>query len=249
MKILFVSDVHLNKNNPSKTNLFLNFLRYQAISADALYILGDLFDVWIGDDYIDAISLKISQLLKSLVIQGTSCYFIHGNRDFLIGEKYAKLANISILPDKTIINLNGKSTMILHGDALCTYDKKYQNFKKVINQNWLKRLFLNLPLPLRIKISNFIRKKSIICNKNKTNKIIDVNETYASYLMRKTNTSIMIHGHTHLPKIHFLPKNRYRIVLGMWDKTGCVLEIKNKLSLIKFSKYSNSTISYILEKI
>ncbi|AFA41356.1 UDP-2,3-diacylglucosamine pyrophosphatase [Wigglesworthia glossinidia endosymbiont of Glossina morsitans morsitans (Yale colony)] len=249
MKILFISDVHLNQNNPNIINLFLNFLKYQASSANALYILGDLFDIWIGDDYIDDISLKISQVLKNLVIKGTSCYFIHGNRDFLIGKKYAKLANISILPNGTIINLNGKSTIILHGDTLCTYDQKYQKFRKIINKNWLKKFFLNLPLSWRIKISTFVRNKSIINNKNKKSKIMDVNDTYALNLMQKKNASIMIHGHTHLPRIHRLPKNHYRIVLGMWDKAGYVLEIKNKLSLIKFSKYFNSTISYTLEKI
>lgn len=249
MKTLFISDVHLNQNNPNIIDLFLNFLKYQASSANALYILGDLFDIWIGDDYIDDVALKISQVLKNLVIKGTSCYFIHGNRDFLIGTKYAKLANISILQNGTIINLNGKATIILHGDTLCTYDQKYQKFRKIINTNWLKKFFLNFPLPWRMKISNFIRKQSTIRNKDKKSKIMDVNETYVSYLMQKKNVSLMIHGHTHLPRIHCLPNNHYRIVLGMWDKAGYVLEIKNKLSLIKFSKYFSSTISYTLKKI
>ncbi|MDQ1237690.1 MAG: UDP-2,3-diacylglucosamine diphosphatase [Wigglesworthia glossinidia] len=247
MKTLFISDIHLNQNNPNVVNLFLNFLKYQASTANSLYILGDLFDIWIGDDHIDEMSLKISKTLKNLAIQGTSCYFIRGNRDFLIGKKYTKLANIILLPNETVINLNGKSTLLLHGDTLCTHDRKYQNFRKTINQNWIKNFFLKLPVHLRIKISNFIKKTSIISNKNKTSKIMDVNQKYVLNLMQKTKTCIMIHGHTHIPMIHCLPKSHYRIVLGTWNNTGCVLEAKKNLTLIKFSKHLKSTTLYTLK--
>ncbi|BAC24390.1 ybbF [Wigglesworthia glossinidia endosymbiont of Glossina brevipalpis] len=247
MSTLFVSDVHLSEKNPKLTDLFFYFLKNKAILSRSLYILGDLFETWVGDDNITYISKELANITNYLADNGTSCYFIKGNRDFLIGKSYFKSSKITLLPYKKIININKQSIIILHGDTLCLNDKNYQKFKKLVNQDWLQKFFLKLPLCARIKISNLIINKRKKLNLKRMNYLTKINKEYIKKIMEQTNTNIMIHGHIHMPKVHVLPNRKYRIVLGMWNKSGSILEINKKLSLIKFSKLYCSYTSYPLK--
>ncbi|WP_395480254.1 UDP-2,3-diacylglucosamine diphosphatase [Candidatus Curculioniphilus buchneri] len=228
MSILFISDVHLCHQKHSITAGFLYFLRTRAIHASALYILGDLFDIWIGDDDPNPLNNIISSALKELRQYGIPCYFIHGNHDFLIDKHHAAAYGMILLPSQRILQFNGHRIIILHGDTLCTNDISYQNFRRKIHQRWLQKLFLDLPFCIRKKITGMIRAKSINGHSIKTTKNFDVNLQTVMSLMMHTNTSVMIHGHTHQPAIHYLPGNRLRVVLGAWNQQGSVIEVNEK---------------------
>lgn len=235
MSTLFVSDIHLCAQEPAITAGFLHFLRTRAIAAQALYILGDLFDVWIGDDDPNPLHHEIAVALKTLGQHGIACYFIHGNRDFLLGQRYASTSGMTLLPEQHVMQIDGLRIVILHGDTLCTDDRDYQRFHNRVHQRWLHRLFLSLQLQRRLRIAEKIRTNSLRMNALKRREIMDVNAQAVMAVMADTDTTVMIHGHTHQPAIHVLPGSRRRAVIGSWDHHGSAIEVTTKgLTLYEF---------------
>ncbi|MCR3756019.1 MAG: UDP-2,3-diacylglucosamine diphosphatase [Sodalis sp. Psp] len=234
---LFVADIHLRGQESAITVDFLHFLRTRAVTAKALYILGDLFEIWIGDDDPNPLHQIIAAALKALNQRGIPCYFIHGNRDFLLGKCYATVCGVTLLPAQQVLQLYGRRIVILHGDTLCTDDANYQNFRSRVRQRWLQRLFLSLPLWLRLRIADRMRSNSMrVNNDNKTADIIDVNPQTVMAMMERTSAAVMIHGHTHRPAVHCLPGERYRAVLGAWYHRGSAIEVNSAgVTLIEFS--------------
>lgn len=240
MSILFISDIHLCTTEPKITDGFLYFLSYRAVHAKALYILGDLFDKWLGDDDLNILNISIANALKKLVQNNVPCYFIHGNRDFLLGKKYADLCGIILLPEKKLLKLpSGKKIIILHGDILCVHDLSYQRFKRFLYLPIIKKLFLLLPLSIRSYVFNIIHFCSLKHKKSKKNMHIDFKKVIEMLIQNKAD--IMIHGHTHQLghyDIYYSGKKIFnRIALGNWNKYGSMLEIHEKkidITLIEF---------------
>ncbi|VFP79794.1 UDP-2,3-diacylglucosamine diphosphatase [Candidatus Erwinia haradaeae] len=235
-KTLFISDLHLCNKSPKTTDAFLHFLHDKARYANALYILGDLFDSWIGDDDKNPLHDRVACMLRKISIP---CHFLHGNRDFLLGKKFAHRAGIHLIPDESIVELYGQRLLIMHGDRLCTDDIPYQIYRQYTHKYWLKYLFLSLPLSIRKRIGLKIRSSSQKINNNKDEKIMDVNLQTVNTLMCQHEVFILIHGHTHRPTMHELLINgkfAQRWVLGDWSNQGSMISVSNKgINLITFS--------------
>ena len=238
MSTLFIADLHLCDEEPAITAGFLHFLTHQAIHADALYILGDLFESWIGDDDTAPLHLQIAAAIKTLVDSGVPCYFIHGNRDFLIGKRFAQASGMILLPELQVVNLYGRKMLIMHGDTLCTDDSGYQAFRKKVHQPWLQSLFLALPLFFRRRIAAKMRAGSKAANRSKSLTIMDVNPQAVVETLHEYQTQWLIHGHTHRPAIHELVVNQqpaFRCVLGAWHHEGSMIKVTpENVELISF---------------
>ena len=231
---LFISDLHLCDSRPHITAAFIQFLEHTAAKAQALYILGDLFEYWAGDDSINDIdSIKTDSLqasihgLRSLSDTGTQVFFMAGNRDFLIGEGFSKATGVSILPDPCLINLYGKRVLLSHGDVLCTDDIAYQNFRAEVRKKSWQTDFLNQPLANRVAYIEQLRVRSEQEKTTKSMQIMDVNTAAVeSFLTRFDYPPIFIHGHTHRPNQHLHAIDGYkcmRWVLGDWYEQGSYL--------------------------
>jgi UDP-2,3-diacylglucosamine hydrolase len=235
---LFIADLHLQTEEPAITAGFLRFLAGTAREADALYILGDLFEAWIGDDDPNPLHRQIAAALKALADSGVPVYFIHGNRDFLLGQRFARESGMTLLPEEKVLELYGKRLLILHGDTLCTDDAGYQAFRAKVHQPWLQKLFLALPLFIRMRIAAKMRADSTSANRNKSQAIMDVNPQAVVDVMEKQQVQHLIHGHTHRPDIHTLTANgepAYRYVLGAWHHEGSMVKVTaDKIELIAF---------------
>ena len=228
MTTLFVSDLHLDPERPAITELFGRFLDGEARDADALYILGDLFEAWVGDDDPSEAGTFVAARLKALTDAGVPTYFIRGNRDFLLGDEYAKRAGMTILPDPAVILLQGEPTLILHGDLLCSDDTAYQQFRTQTRDPRWQAQFLAQPLAARLAFAAQARAASKarygeLQASGQSETITDVSpatvrEWFARYGVRR-----MIHGHTHRPAIHDEGDCATRIVLGDWYQQGSVL--------------------------
>ncbi|PML81001.1 UDP-2,3-diacylglucosamine diphosphatase [Enterovibrio norvegicus] len=226
MTVLFISDLHLSPSHPDITDCFYRFLNDEAPLASALYILGDLFEVWVGDDDDVPLHHEVAAALKVLSDKGVAIYFIHGNRDFMIGKRFAKASGMTLLPEHTVIDLFGKPTLILHGDTLCIQDEGYQRYRKKVHNPFAQWLFMRLPLSYRKNIGSKIRKGSTESNQQKAEDIMDVDHDEVSRVMASENVMTMIHGHTHRPDIHTFSIGNdlaQRIVLGDWYTQGSVL--------------------------
>lgn len=224
MTTLFVSDLHLDASRPEITACFIRFLEQTAGCADALYILGDLFEVWFGDDDPSPDHREVAAALKACASRGTPCYLTRGNRDFLIGRAYARESGLELLEERTIIELGSERALLLHGDELCTDDAAYQRFRRIVRSRWAHRLFFLLPLSVRRGIADRIRSSSM--GKSKPDDITDVNADAVAATMRDAGVRILIHGHTHRPAIHQTrvhDEPALRIVLGDWYTQGSVL--------------------------
>lgn len=227
----FIADLHLNDAQPEITELFLHFMAEKAPLADAVYILGDLFDFWIGDDEHSTLIQSVKNAIYNLTQQGIPCYFICGNRDFLLGKKFAKETGLKLLPDYYLIDLYGKKTLLCHGDTLCIDDVNYQKFRQKVHQKWRQRLFLCLPLWIRLKLAQKIRQKSRGEKSVKSAEIMDVNPEFTAKIMQQYQADLLIHGHTHKQAVHYCKKNATtdclftRIVLGDWGKTASILAV------------------------
>ncbi|MGY5452969.1 UDP-2,3-diacylglucosamine diphosphatase [Agarivorans sp. MS3-6] len=236
MPTYFISDLHLSEDRPDIIRAFLDFLEQQAPASDALYILGDLFEFWIGDDEKTTVAKQVETALKTLTAKGVACYFIHGNRDFMLGKAYAKRCGMILLEEEKLVELYGKQVLILHGDTLCTDDEGYQKYREVTQKPWLRTLFLLLPLFVRQRIAHKIRSKSKQANTSKSLGIMDVNQQTVEQRFAQYPIDYMIHGHTHRPEIHQLALSgttpKYRVVLGDWYQQMSVLCIdKDSLTL------------------
>lgn len=226
MSTLFISDLHLSPSTPDITACFVRFMREEAIHADALYVLGDLFEFWIGDDDRSAFASSIREEFKALTNKGVPCYFTQGNRDFLVGKRFAKQTGITLLGDETVIDLYGRKAVILHGDTLCTQDVKYLAYRAKVHQPWLQWVFNRIPMLIKKKIVNKVQGEIKSDKQTKSLDIMDVTQDEVEKVMLDHKVELMIHGHTHRPNIHTfkLHETIYtRIVLGDWYIQGSVL--------------------------
>lgn len=223
---LFISDLHLDPARPHITQLFLRFLRTEATHANALYILGDLFEVWLGDDDLSEHNLLVIHALRALSDSGVRVFLMHGNRDFLMGERFCSMSGALLLQDPAKIELYDTPTLLMHGDLLCTDDHKYMDFRsRVRTQEWQDD-FLSKPLQERDHIVRNLRQESKDEMATKEQYIMDVNQDAVMATMRDHQVLRLIHGHTHRPDTHALLLDQHpatRIVLGDWHDTGSVL--------------------------
>jgi UDP-2,3-diacylglucosamine hydrolase len=235
----FIADLHLAQNRPDITACFLSFLKNDAPKAQTLYILGDLFEYWIGDDDKNPFVVEVASALNAVSLLGTKIYFIHGNRDFLLGRNYAKSCGMQLLPETDMIDLYGKPALIMHGDTLCTRDIAYQAFRKKSRSWWWQAIVKNLPLFVRKKIAEDYRKKSASATALKSQEIMDVTETEVIAELELHKSQLLIHGHTHRPKVHDIQANNkaaQRIVLGDWYEQGAWLKVTpNSIELLNHS--------------
>ena len=223
---LFVSDLHLEHSRPHIVAAFCRFLQNIA-DTDALYILGDLFEYWIGDDDPANGLTTAIDALREISKAGIPIYFIHGNRDFLIGKNFADEIKCKLLPEETVINLYGTPTLIMHGDTLCTDDIAYQKYRAIARNKFIQYVLLQLSVKQRLKIAEKLLSKSVNAKQNKAPEIMDVNQGAVIQAMQKHNVSCLIHGQTHRPAQHKLEINGKactRIVLGDWYEQGSVLK-------------------------
>jgi UDP-2,3-diacylglucosamine hydrolase len=230
MTRLFVSDVHLDAGAPEAIEQFLNFLRTHAADAEALYILGDLFETWVGDDDPDPAKLRICEGLRSLTANGVGCFVLHGNRDFLIGRDFCRRTGTRLLPDPVVADLDGERVLLTHGDALCTDDHSYQELRSTVRTPEWQRRFLALPVADREMLANRARAGSKDHISRAVPNIMDVNEDAVSTAYRATRVRRIIHGHTHRPGIHDTAIEgdpAQRLVLGAWYEQGSYIQYEN----------------------
>ncbi len=222
MTTYFISDIHLHESSELQSELLLNFLSTQGPTADAIYILGDLFSLWLGDDLNESYSLPLIASLQNLNAKGVPLYFMRGNRDFLVDSKFCDISGCTLLKDPSVINLYGTRVLLTHGDLLCTADISYQRFRHIVQNRFIKALFLKLPITSRKKLAFMIKARAKNKVSNKT-EIYDVVPASAAQWFAKHNVQLMIHGHTHKPAIHH-NNSKTRIVLGDWnDATAQIL--------------------------
>jgi len=220
MTTLFISDLHLSPSDTARIQLTINFLKAQQPDITALYILGDLFNTWLGDDIVPQEFEPLVEQLYTLHNAGIKTYLMVGNRDFMLGKQFAKRAGCELLNDSCVIDLYGTKTLLLHGDSLCIDDVKYQRYRRIVNNRLLQWCFLHLTANYRQGISDKIKQKSRQQKQHKSSMIMDVNQSEVTRVMQKFNVKRLIHGHTHRPAIHALELEgqvAHRIVLGDWD--------------------------------
>ncbi len=229
MTSLFISDLHLCRERPEINSLFFRFLRERVPGSDALYILGDLFEYWAGDDDLaDPFHAEIETALRQVSDSGVRLYFIHGNRDFLVGDEFARATGVTLLQDSTVVDLYGTPTLLMHGDTLCTDDVKYQAFRTQVRDATWQRDFLAKPLAVRKAMIENVREQSAREMKEKPPEIMDVNLDAVADAFRRSGCSRMIHGHTHRPARHVHEvdgKTCERWVLTDWYLRGGWLEV------------------------
>lgn len=226
MAILFISDLHLDAARPRATARFLQFLAADAASAEALYILGDLFEAWVGDDDVDPHHREVVAALRAYTRGGRPCFFCRGNRDFLVGPRLAREAGLTLLDDVSVVSCGGQRAIVMHGDLLCTSDRAYQRFRSVVRQPWLQRGFLTLPLGARAALAQWTRRRSTTATSRKSAAITDVTQAEVERVMRSQGIETLIHGHTHRPGLHTFELDgatARRIVLGDWYEQGSLL--------------------------
>lgn len=226
-KTLFISDLHLEESRPAITSLFLDFLKQCDGSVDALYILGDLFEAWIGDDDDSPFHRHIITALHTASQKGLRLYFLYGNRDFLIGKKFLQETGCQLLADEEKISLYGTSVLVMHGDTLCTGDVHYLKWRKISRSRLFKTILLTFfSLRSRKKIAEKIRATSQQHTSKTKKEIMDVTQTEVERVMQQHQVQFLIHGHTHRPGTHTFPLNQQistRIVLDAWHNHGSVL--------------------------
>ncbi len=230
MTTWFISDLHLEPSRPASIQQLFAFLQQINGDADALYILGDLFEFWVGDDYLDtpegqAIT-PLLQALRAVSDSGVPIYFMHGNRDFLLGERFAAETGCTLLPEQQVVDLYGTPTLLLHGDTLCTDDVDYQKARAVFrNPKWIAQV-MTWTIPQRIQRAQEMREVSKESTQHKSDEIMDVNQQSVEQVMRDAKVTRLIHGHTHRPATHDFQLDgvdAQRIVLGDWYTQGSYL--------------------------
>lgn len=226
MTTLFISDLHLDANRPEIGVQFLAFLGGEAEQADTLYILGDLFEAWLGDDDPNPYYADMKAALRKLVDTGVPVFFMHGNRDFMIGEDFATETGVTILNDPEVVDLHGEKVLLSHGDALCTDDVEYQKFRAMTRDPEWQAMMRAKTIEERIKIAIAARQASLARGETLDDEITDVNQDAVKEIIRKHGVDIILHGHTHRPAIHELKlddRTATRIVLGDWYEQGSVV--------------------------
>ena len=248
-RILFVSDLHLSEDRPETNERFFRFLREEVAGASALYVLGDLFESWIGDDDLDAhdgstLNRAIVTALRELPRRGTPLFLMHGNRDFLIGERLCRDAGALLLEDPTVAEVGGTRTLLMHGDTLCTDDLDYQAWRATARSEAWRRQFLSRSLSERRDIARDLRNRSRAMTRSKSPEIMDVNEDAVRSILRAQGVRRLIHGHTHRPAMHEFEMDGVvceRWVLPDWYGTGGYLEVRDvSLRLVRFEADGSS---------
>ena len=220
MTTLFISDLHLEESRPDITEAFLGFLTEKAHGVEQLYILGDFFEAWIGDDERTPLQEQIAAALRAVSDSGTEIFLMHGNRDFLIGHDFCDRAGATLLDDPTVVDLYGTPTLLMHGDSLCTADVEYQKFRANMRNPQWQQMILQRPLADRQQMARQLREISMAKNQGKAETIMDVTPEEVVKDMEAHGVQRLIHGHTHRPAEHHLQANGQpakRIVLGDWD--------------------------------
>ncbi|WP_282040111.1 UDP-2,3-diacylglucosamine diphosphatase [Halomonas alimentaria] len=230
MATLLISDLHLHPGAPEITEGFLRWLEERACGSDVLYILGDFFEAWIGDDLLDLagadpsgnadLAARIARALKRLAEDGTEIFLMHGNRDFLLGERFAREAGATLLEDPSVVQLGGKPVLLMHGDSLCTRDEAYQAFRAQARHPLWQQQVLSMPIDQRVALASQLRAQSGEANSNKAEDIMDVTPEEVVKVMAEHGVTTLIHGHTHRPAVHELEVDgepAQRIVLGDWQ--------------------------------
>lgn len=233
MTTLFISDLHLDPARPDITRLFGEFIDGEARDADALYILGDLFEAWVGDDDPSETGAFVAERSKALSDSGVPVYFMHGNRDFLLGEDFARRAGMTVLPDPSMVTLYGKPVLLMHGDLLCTDDTAYQQFRTQTRDPAWQAQFLSQPLAARLAFAQQARaasqaRQGELREAGTMETITDVSPATVAETFARHGVDTLIHGHTHRPAVHELDvggQPRKRIVLGDWYEQGSVLRV------------------------
>lgn len=226
MRTLLIADLHLSEHTPKITQGFVDYVSTTASGAEALYILGDLFDAWIGDDLLATphpmaeVATRVAKALAALAESGTAVYLMHGNRDFLIGERFTNACKASLLPDVQESELHDIPVVLMHGDSLCTRDEAYMAFRQQSRDPQWQAQMLALPLEQRLELAKSLRQQSDSANADKADDIMDVTSSEVIRVMAEHGVTTLIHGHTHRPKVHNMtvediPAKRY--VLGDWD--------------------------------
>tara|TARA_A100001234_G_scaffold199187_1_gene190380 strand:+ start:790 stop:1503 length:714 start_codon:yes stop_codon:yes gene_type:complete len=235
MKPRFISDLHLSDKYPELNQAFFKFLEESKEECTHLFILGDLFETWIGDDDDTPIHIEIKEALKAFTTNGPETFFMFGNRDFLVGEAFSKETGITILPDPYTLEINNQKVILSHGDFLCTDDKDYIDFRnQVRNQDW-QNDFLKKSLDERKQIAANLRADSKEATSKKSNEITDVNNQSVEDFINEHQPDLFIHGHTHRPNVHDVGVSK-RIVLGDWGEYGWFLIInEQEFNLVKFN--------------
>ena len=226
MATLFISDLHLDAKRPDIGDQLLALLEGEARDADTLYILGDLFESWVGDDDPNEHYAAIKSAIRDLVDSGVPVYFMHGNRDFMIGADFANETGVQILPDPTRIKLHGASVLLSHGDALCTDDVEYQQIRAMVRNPEWQAMMLSKPLEERLAFAAHARAQSMERNASLSEEIMDVNQGDVDNLITEHGVDILLHGHTHRPYVHDVDlgdRTAKRIVLGDWYEQGSIV--------------------------
>ncbi|MDD2056437.1 UDP-2,3-diacylglucosamine diphosphatase [Pseudomonas sp. GD03860] len=226
--ILLISDLHLQEERPDITRAFLDLLDGRARHARALYILGDFFEAWIGDDGMTPFQTGICQALRALSDSGTQVLLMHGNRDFLIGEAFCKAAGATLLADPSVVEMGGEPVLLMHGDSLCTLDLAYMKLRRYLRNPVSLWILRHLPLGTRQKLARKLRSESRAQTRMKATDIVDVTPEEVPRIMAQYGVRTLVHGHTHRPAIHKLlvdGQPARRIVLGDWDRQGWALEV------------------------
>ena len=225
-RYLFVSDLHLDASHPAAIAQFLAFLETEAVRSDGLYILGDLFESWIGDDDDEAARRRVCEALTALTRRGIACRIQHGNRDFLLGKRFSERTGCEVLPDPSLLEAGGRRIVLSHGDTLCTDDVAYQRFRRLARSRTLQRAWLALPLRARRGLAAWGRRRSRAQVQRLPEAIMDVTPAAVADLLRTQDADILIHGHTHRPGEHRIVvdgRTRLRLVLGDWYEQGSML--------------------------
>ncbi len=246
-QILFISDLHLSPARPQITSLFLSFLEHRAFGVGALYILGDLFDYWVGDDDPTPPRSEVIKGLRQLVDGGTQVNLLQGNRDFLLAERFASECRAQILSDCSVIDCNGQSTLLMHGDLLCTDDTAYQTFRRLSRSEQWRNKVLAKPLWLRLALARWYRFRSYLHKQQQTIEIMDVNLQTVGEYANEYAVVQLIHGHTHRPGYATMINNNQlleRYVLGDWGSTARILALGSnglqfeQISLNKYGEFN-----------
>nr|WP_152957931.1 UDP-2,3-diacylglucosamine diphosphatase [Pseudomonas sp. MN1F] len=225
---MLISDLHLQEERPDITRAFLDLLDGRARHAKALYILGDFFEAWIGDDAMTPFQQSICQALRQLSDSGTAIYLMHGNRDFLIGQDFCAAAGCTLLADPSVIELGGEQVLLMHGDTLCTRDLAYMKMRRYLRNPVSLWILRHLPLTTRQKLARKLRSESRAQTRMKATEIVDVTPEEVPKVMAAHGVRTLVHGHTHRPAIHKLVVDgepARRIVLGDWDRRGWTLQV------------------------
>jgi UDP-2,3-diacylglucosamine hydrolase len=226
MTTLFISDLHLESSQPDIGEQFLSFLGGEARGAEALYILGDLFEAWLGDDDPSPYYGEMKSALRELTDAGVPVYFMHGNRDFIIGKDFAAATGITILDDPTVVDLYGEKILLCHGDSLCTDDVHYQQIRAMTRDPEWQAMILAKSIEERIALALQARKDSMERSKSLSDEIMDVNQDAVATMLDEYGVNVMLHGHTHRPAVHTVDladRTATRIVLGDWFEQGSVV--------------------------